>query len=278
MRLAGLIGHPVTHSLSAAMHNAAFGHLGIDAEYHLWDTAPEAVADRMASLRRADLLGANVTVPHKQAVVPLLDELTPASRRIGAVNTIVPMGGRLLGDNTDAYGFARSLAEISGGAVPAVAVVVGAGGAARAVLVGLQEAGCERIMLVNRTLARAHALAADLSEPGKRPIEPRAWDDLGAIVTPARLLVNATSVGWHGDELPFPDTILDSLTGGSMVMDLTYRPTALLRLASERGLVAVDGLPMLVYQGVRAFELWTGRDAPVDVMREAVRAEQARRA
>ncbi|HYI25905.1 MAG TPA: shikimate dehydrogenase [Thermomicrobiales bacterium] len=277
MVIAGLIGDPVGHSLSAVMHNAAFAHLGLDATYELWQTPLADLPGRVATLRGPGILGANVTVPHKQAVMSLIDEISVTARRIGAVNTIIPHAGILRGENTDAWGFARSLDAVAQGAPMHTAVVAGAGGASRAVLISLQEAGCERIVLVNRTHRKALDLAASLATMSERPVEVREWGELSAVVATADLVVNATSIGWHGDELPFDDSVLDHLTGIAIVIDLTYRETALLRLAKYRGLRTLDGLPMLVHQGARAFELWTGEPAPIDVMTEAVLAEQARR-
>ncbi len=278
MLVCGLIGDPVEHSLSAVMHNAAFAALSIDARYDLWPTTASQLRDRLASLRSAGMLGANVTVPHKQAVIPLVDEVSETTRRIGAVNTVIPQDGRLLGENTDAYGFSRSLIEVAGGTLPRSAVVVGAGGASRAVLVSLQEAGIAEIRLVNRTDATAQALAADLTVPDRPPIVAETWSRLRELVPDSGLVVNATSIGWHGDDMPFAAEIIDRLPGDALVMDLTYRPTAMLRRASDRGLRAVDGLPMLIHQGARAFEIWTGRTAPIDVMTHAVREAYAARA
>jgi shikimate dehydrogenase len=277
MRVAGLIGNPVEHSLSPAMHNAAFAALGIDARYELWPTDLDDLPDRIAGLRHGDILGANVTVPHKAAVMPLLDEVTDTARRIGAVNTIIPRDGRLVGDNTDAFGFRQSLDEATAGRSTRSALVVGAGGAARAVLVALQDAGIGDLRLVNRTVEKAVALAGSLSAPGKPAIRPAPWAELGSIAASASLVVNATSIGWHGDELPFDPAIVAALPGDAVVMDLTYRQTALLRMAGDRGLRAADGLPMLIHQGARAFTLWTRQDAPVTAMTSAVREAYARR-
>ncbi len=277
MLTCGLIGDPVKHSLSAVMHNAAFAALAIDARYDLWPTTAGELPSRMATLRSVGTLGANVTVPHKQAVMPLMDDVSETARRIGAVNTVIPKDGRLLGENTNAYGFGRSLIDVSGGVTLRSAVVVGAGGAARAVLVSLQEAGIADIRLVNRTHATAVALAGDLMGPDRPPIVAEPWLRLRELAPDSGLVVNATSIGWHGDELPFDSDIIDVLPGDGVVMDLTYRPTAMLRRAAGRGLRSVDGLPMLIYQGARAFEIWTGKTAPIDVMTQAVREAYAQR-
>jgi len=274
----GLIGDPVDHSLSAFMHNAAFEALGIDARYGLWPTTADSLPATVASLREDGMLGANVTVPHKQAVSSLVDEVSESARRIGAVNTVIPRDGRLLGENSDAYGFGRSLLELTEGAIPASALVVGAGGASRAVLVSLQGAGVADIRLVNRTHATAQSLAAALNGPSRPVIVAEPWPQLVQLAPTAQLVVNATSIGWHGDDLPFEASIIGLLPADAAVMDLTYRLTAMLRLADERGLRTVDGLPMLIYQGARAFELWTDQTAPVDVMTQAVREAYAARA
>ena len=272
MKRAGVIGNPVEHSLSPHMHNAAMQALGIDAIYELWPTAVEDLSARIGSLRQPDMLGANVTVPHKQAVMHLMDEVTETAQRIGAVNTIIPTGDGLVGDNTDAYGFQAALLERVEPLSLRTALVLGAGGASRAVIVALMDMGLERIVIANRTDSRAAELAQEFGV-GMAP-----WESVGDMVFPeADVLVNATSLGWH-DEMPVNAAALDRLSADSVVVDLTYRDTAFLREAAHRGFVAIDGLGMLIHQGARALTLWTGFDAPVDVMRAAVLAEQARRA
>jgi shikimate dehydrogenase len=278
MLQAGLIGDPVGHSLSRVMHHAAFAELGINADYALWETPLALLEGRVAALRGENMLGANVTVPHKQAVIPYLDDLSATARRAGAVNTIIPRDGELRGDNTDVYGFARALAEVIDPGEVRRAVVVGAGGASRAVLVALQDAGVDDIVLVNRTSARAEEMVADLDEPGKPIIQVRSLEDLPLVAIDSTVVVNATSVGWHGDELPFDASVLDVVAANAVVVDLTYRETAVLRAARDRRLAGLDGLSMLIHQGARAFELWTGQAAPVEIMRSAVMAEQQRRA
>jgi shikimate dehydrogenase len=278
MLQAGLIGDPVGHSLSRVMHHAAFTELGINADYALWETPLALLEGRVAALRGENMLGANVTVPHKQAVIPYLDDLSATARRAGAVNTIIPRDGELRGDNTDVYGFARALAEVIDPGEVRRAVVVGAGGASRAVLVALQDAGVDEIVLVNRTLARAEEMVADLDEPGRPIIQVRSLEDLPLVAIASTVVVNATSVGWHGDELPFDASVLDVVAANAVMVDLTYRETAVLRAARERRLAGLDGLSMLIHQGARAFEMWTGQAAPVEIMRSAVMAEQQRRA
>ncbi len=272
--IAGVIGDPVAHSLSPVMQNAAFRHLGIDVGYELWPTPLTELPARIAAIRKGAVLGANVTVPHKQAVMPLVDQLSDTAQLVGAVNTIIVADGGLLGDNTDVAGFARSVDELRPGWKPARAVVLGAGGASRAVLVALRELGAATILLANRTDERAHRLVAALSVVHAQ-VTP--WRELPDALAGADLLVNATSLGWHPGEIPIEARLLDRLAPDALVADLTYRDTDLLRAAAATGRATLDGLPMLVYQGAASFERWTGRPAPVDVMRAAVAAEQARR-
>jgi shikimate dehydrogenase len=271
----GVIGDPVEHSLSPALHQPALDQLGIPGVYELWHTLAADLAGRVESLRDPGILGASVTVPHKIAVMGLLDEVSPAARRAGAVNTIVNRGGALFGDNTDIYGFGLTVSEALGGRTPQIAVVLGAGGAARAVVLALEAAGVGEIVVANRDGGRAARLAQDLQPAPVRPL--RLDEDFLTRELPrAGLLVNATSLGWHPGETPIPAPHLDLLPAGAVVADLTYRDTDLLLAAQARGLKTVDGLPMLVYQGARAFELWTGSPAPVETMLAAARAARAR--
>jgi shikimate dehydrogenase len=273
----GLIGNPVDHSLSPVMQAAAFRATGIDGAYELWPTEDIDVPARVASLRAPGMLGGNVTVPHKRRVMPEVDELSDTARRIGAVNTIVNDDGRLLGDNTDAYGFAMTVRGTGIDVTPASrALVLGAGGAARAVIVALQDLGFGTIEIANRTPARAKALAAELETGGE--VSAVLWGDLETRLPEVDLMVNATALGWHAGELPLDIARIGLLPARATVVDLTYRDTDLLTVARKQGLVAVDGLDMLIHQGARAFQLWTGVVPPVDAMRDAVLAEQARRA
>lgn len=277
MKQCGLIGDPVAHSLSPVMHEAAFAALGLDATYESWLTPAAGLASRVASLRRDDVLGANVTVPHKQAVMNLCDDVSPVASRIGAVNTLVPRDGHLHGDNTDAYGFVQALRELPNTSDVRSALILGAGGAARAVAVALGTDGVDSVRIANRTPARASALVSALSDTGLTGIEMVYWDDLSTVMTDVDLVVNATSIGWHGDDIPIAVELLDLLRYGASVFDLTYRDTALIQAARFRGIAVTDGLAMLIHQGARSLELWTGRPAPIEVMREAVITEQLRR-
>jgi shikimate dehydrogenase len=264
-----LLAHPAGHSLSPVMHGAAFAALGIDGRYTAWDVAPASLAEAVARIRDdADIVGCNVTVPHKRAVIASLDELTPIATRLGAVNTVVKRGGRLVGDNTDAPGFARAVAELGVPLTGATALVLGAGGAAAAVVAALVDAGAA-VRIHNRTRERADHLVARWRREG----DVAAVDDgaLCALAQRADWIVNTTVVGMDGGPpgSPLPRTCLPER---GVVVDLVYRPrtTPLLAAAGAAGLAVQDGLPMLVHQGALAFEAWTGRPAPVEVMRAAV--------
>jgi shikimate dehydrogenase len=249
---------------------AAFEHCGLDATYEAWDTEPAALKGRVVSLRGLDYLGANVTIPHKESVIRLVDELGGQSARVGAVNTIVNRGGRLFGFNTDGPGFVAALRNESAfDPAGKTILLLGAGGAARGIGFALAEAQARRIAVWNRTAARAERLAADVADAGgdaahvSQP-ELQGYD----------CIVNCTSVGMEGTgteaELLFD---FSGVSPGALAVDIVYKPenTAFLNAAKAAGLRQLGGLPMLIYQGALAFELWTGVTAPVDVMFEAAR-------
>jgi shikimate dehydrogenase len=266
----GVIGDPVAHSLSPALHQPALDELNIPAAYERWQTPVAEIASRVESLRVPAILGASVTLPHKVAVLGLVDEVSPGARRAGAVNTVVNRRGSLFGDNTDIHGFSVAVSEALAGHIPPVAIVLGAGGAARAVVLALEAAGVGEVVVANRDVERASCLARDLAPAPVRP-EPLHDDMLERELPRCGLLVNATSLGWHPGETPIAHHHLDRLPDSAVVADLTYRDTDLLLAARERGLTPVDGLLMLVHQGARAFELWTGYRAPVGTMLKAAR-------
>jgi shikimate dehydrogenase len=279
-----VLGWPVAHSRSPAMHNAAFQTLDLDAVYVPLAVPPERLAQAIAALRALDIAGANVTLPHKAALLALLDEVEPGARAIGAVNTIVRDGQRLLGANTDAEGLARSLLHAAVGLNGARAIVLGTGGAARAAVVGLAGAGAEQVWVAGRRPAQAQALIAELSAHCAPCTLAAA--DLAALPSAALsacdLLVQATSatLGDSAGAHAFAATVpLEALPARATVCDLVYKPlhTALLQRASARGLRTVDGLGMLLHQGALAFERWTGRQAPLEVMRAALQADPAQK-
>lgn len=267
----GVVGYPIEHSISPAIQQAALDCVGIDARYERWSVPPADLAAWAASLRAPDVLGANVTIPHKEALIPLLDELDASARDIGAVNTVLKRDGRLVGANTDAAGFGRALADAGYTPGNGAAVMLGAGGAARAVGHALLAAGVQRLAIFNRDAARARALARALAGP--RPlIDAFALDapEIDAHLAACELLVNTTSVGMRpGECLLRPEQV----PARALVVDVIYRPaeTALLAEAARRGARTQNGLPMLVYQAAIAFERWTGREPPLDVMFAAAR-------
>ena len=276
-QLAGIIGYPVEHSISPAFQQAALDHLGLDIRYERWETPPDHLGPRLLSIRRPGILGANVTVPHKENALRLMDETEEMAGRIGAVNTIVNRDGRLAGYNTDAPGFLRALVQ-DGGLDPRgkQAFILGAGGAARAVAFALLDEGAAGITICNRTDSRAEALAEAVrpqssASPAEVRVEVAPW---GADPGEADLIVNCTTVGLrHGPtegQCPLdPSRIRREV----LVCDLVYNPveTPLLAAARKARARTLGGLPMLVYQGAIALELWTGRKPPIDVMFEAAR-------
>jgi shikimate dehydrogenase len=273
MLRAGVIGDPVAHSRSPALHNAAFAQLGIAAHYELWLTTAADLPVRIESLRAPHMLGANVTLPHKIAALPLLDRLDADAEAIGAVNTVIrEADGFLTGANTDAPAFLASLRE-DGGYAPTdqPVAILGASGAARAAAVALVRAGVARLVVANRSLERAEELlgAALAVADGGPQLFALALDDvaLPGLLAESTLIVNATSLGWRDDESPLAAKLIPA---GALVFDMVYRPTRLLRDAAARGARPLDGAGMFVRQAALAFERWTGRPAPLDVMRAAL--------
>ena len=277
MILTGLMGWPVTHSLSPAMHNAAFRAAGVDGYYALLPVHPARVGEAVMGLRALGFRGANVTVPHKQAVIPWLDELTPEARAIGAVNTIiVENDGRLVGTNTDAAGFLSDLEEMRvfpESTSAAEAMVLGAGGSARAVAYALAQRGVT-VHVLARKPEQAHELAASLAPhlPQTSSLLHHPWSQLSDLAPRSHLIINCTPVGmWpHTNASPWPDDV--PFHADQIVYDLVYNPrhTRLMSQAEAAGAKAKNGLGMLVQQGALAWELWTGLPAPTPVMRAAV--------
>ena len=270
----GIIGYPLGHSISPAFQQAAFDFYGMDARYVAWETPPEDLARRIASLQATDILGAGVTVPHKEAVLPYMGRLGEAAQRTGAVNTIINRDGILEGHNTDGAGFLKGLKD-DGDFDPTGkrALLLGAGGAARAVAYALVGAGVASLAIANRTAERAHRLVELVGAGTTSEVVALANDALRG-QEGWDLIVNCTTLGMrHGtaeDKSPLPADLIPSR---ALVYDLVYNPqeTPLLRDARKAGARTLGGLPMLVYQGAEAFQLWTGREAPLDVMFEAAR-------
>ena len=272
-RLVGLIGWPIEHSLSPVMHEAAFSALGLDWRYLLLPVRPGWIRDAIAGLVALGFRGANVTIPYKQAVVPLLDDLSQQARRIGAVNTIViEQGGRTIGHNTDSAGFIAALHD--GGFAPSgrAVIIVGAGGAAGAVVHALLAAGMKKLTVLSRTHARAEKLISSFDDT-RLHSETLSEERLIEGARSADLLVNATPVGmWPSvDGSIWPNGV--AIPAHLTVFDLVYNPveTRLLQLAKSSGARAISGIEMLINQGAAAFELWTGMSAPIDAMRRALK-------
>lgn len=269
-RIAGVFGWPVAHSRSPRLHNFWLDQYGIDGAYIPFSTPPEAFEAALRALPALGFRGTNVTVPHKEAALKLVDRADDLARRIGAVNTIVvEEDGSLSGTNTDAFGFSESLSTRASGwsAAAGPAVVLGAGGASRAVLVALIDGGAPEIRLANRTRARADEVAADLGGP-VRAID---WEDAAAALDDAALLVNTTTLGMTGQ--PPLDLDLDRLPKDAVVNDIVYVPlkTDLLARAEAHGNRTVDGLEMLLHQARPGFERWFGTAPEVtDALRQHV--------
>jgi shikimate dehydrogenase len=278
MRRAFVFGFPALHSLSPAIHNAAFRAAGLDVEYAAREMPPADLAAAVADLRSPNVLGTNVTVPHKVAVMELVDEVDEIARTVGAANTIHNRGGRLWATNTDVGGFARSLAAAEIPLDGVDVLLLGAGGSSRAVAYALLSGGVRRVLVANRTPERAARLAVEM-----RALFPRATVEASGLhdlsrgrVAGCSVVVNTTTVGMRERASPI-DPILLPIDGA--VVDIIYTPTrtTLLDRAEAAGLRTLNGLPMLVHQAALAWEIWTGRPAPLGVMFEAVDAVLARR-
>jgi len=273
--LTGIIGWPVAHSLSPAMHNAAFAALGLDMAYVPLPVAPRQLEAAVGGLRALGFRGANVTMPHKAAVLPFLDHVSDDARLIAAVNTIVVADDALHGFNTDVAGFMAALREVVAEPLDgASALVLGAGGAARAAVLGLLRLKVRRLTVVNRSPARAEELIRLLGAlDDQARFEVVALDALAAAqVREADILVNATPLGMN-EPLKVPGVLVDTMRRDHIVFDVVYgqRSTMPVERARAIGARAIDGVGMLAWQAALSFELWTGRDAPLEVMRSAAR-------
>jgi shikimate dehydrogenase len=271
-----LIGHPVAHSLSGAMQQAALDAAGIDARYELLDVTLVELPDAIDALRDDAFLGANVTIPYKERIVPMIDRLSDDAAVTGAVNTITREGKRLVGHNTDVPAFKVALDQLVGRQkMPRSAVVMGAGGGARAVVFGLITEGFQRIIIFNRHLHRAEGLVRHFAKSAQHmELKAMPWHEsvIEAELSKTKVLINASSVGLGSDETPVAAELIPPEL---LVLDLVYRPreTRLLRDARVAGAQAVmNGELMLLHQGAAAFELWTGQPAPLELMRAQLEA------
>jgi len=270
LRLCYLVGYPVEHSMSPAMHNAAFKALGLEAEYRLAAVELWQLGSFIETLREPEVMGANVTIPHKVAVMRHLDQVDETARAIGAVNTVVHRDGMLTGYNTDATGGVKALTEAYGGLEDSDVTVLGAGGASRAISYQVSRFEC-RVTVLNRSVDGARRLVEDLRPTARAELSHGALDQLPAIIGDTDVLINTTPVGMspNTSDSPVPAGLLH---GGLFVYDVIYNPvkTRLLRDAEAKGARVLSGVNMLVYQGAEAFKMWTGAEPPIDLMQRAV--------
>ncbi len=283
-KLLGVIGDPIAHSLSPAMHNAAISHLGLDFVYLAFPVKPEDLKVALLGFRAIGIQGFSITIPHKQAILPLLSEVSPIARAIGAVNTVYLTDKGWCGTNTDVEGFLAPLQTPPTGArggsdwSQKVAVILGNGGAARAVVAGCAQLGCAEIHVVGRNeqnLVEFQQSWIDSPIPIKS-LRVHTWDNLPSLISQADLLVNTTPVGMYpqGEMSPVGASAIDQISVGAIVYDLIYNPnpTQFLKDAQLRGVRTIDGLEMLVQQGAAALKIWLKTDSvPVDVMRHALK-------
>jgi shikimate dehydrogenase len=271
-KLLGIIGHPVGHSLSPRMHNAAFAADGADYVYVAMDVVPDRLPTAVGGLAALGFVGFNVTMPHKKAILPLLDELDKTARLSGAVNTVVAGEEGLQGLNTDGSGFVEACGEAGVFLAGRRVLILGAGGAAAAIAVAVLGEGASRLYIVNRTIGRAEQLHAKLSEIARGvEILVRSFDGVDKVAAEAEVLINATYLGMKKrDPLPLP---AESLSAEKVVCDAVYlagAETALIRRAREAGARTVSGERMLLYQGVQAQRVWTGREPNIEAMSDAL--------
>jgi shikimate dehydrogenase len=274
--LVGVFGHPVAENPTIIMQEAAFEATELNWRYLTIEVLPEDLEDAVKGLRVMNFRGINLTIPHKVEVLKYLDEIASDAALIGAVNTIRRQGEKLIGENTDGKGFLRSLKEDAGiDPTGKKAVILGAGGAARAISVELALAGTRQITIVNRTAARGKELVKLLNEKTKAKADFVEWDSRLEIPPETDILVNATSIGLYPDIEIKPDIVYSSINSEMIICDVIPNPpvTAFLKEAESRGAKTLDGLGMLVYQGAIGFTMWTGLEAPVEVMYQALKKE-----
>lgn len=268
-RLCCLIGHPVKHSVSPQMHNAAFKELGLNCIYLVFDVLEESLGEAVNGLRSIGVLGFNVTIPHKIKIIKFLDELDDSAKLVKAVNTVIRRDAKLIGYNTDLYGIERVLREVDE-LNRDLGLIIGAGGAGRASAIALTNLGFSEIIIANRTFERASNLAEQIHELGFSA-KPIPLTDLPRYASSANLIINATPLGMAPSLISETPLKRDHIRRNSIVLDLVYNPlrTRLLIEAERAGACTISGLKVLVAQGAEAFKLWTGIDPPIDVMYSA---------
>ena len=298
-KLLGVIGHPVEHSFSPAIHNAAIAHLGLDYVYLPLPVKPEDLAAALQGFAAIDLVGFNATIPHKQAIIPLLSEVSPVAQAVGAVNTVWRTDAGWVGTNTDVEGFLAPLQKskvrsqksevesnspITNYPLPIThyqlpnAVILGNGGAARAVVAACSQLGCAEIYVVGRNEVKLREFYDSWGNSQfQANLQVYTWDKLPDLITRADLLVNTTPIGMypHVDRSPLSLAEMEGLKQGAIAYDLIYTPspTLFLQHAQQQGAIAIDGLEMLVQQGAAALKIWLQQPVPVDVMRQALQQQ-----
>ena len=274
--LTGVFGDPVEGNPTGVMEEAAFDALGLNYRYITMKVTPEDFPDAMRAVRALHMKGVNLTMPHKIAVLPYLDELSEAAGIIGAVNTIVVKeDGTLFGENTDGKGFVEALAHEGEKVEGRFVTILGAGGAARAIAVECALAGAAKVMIINRTLSRAEELADLIQKQTPAQAGAGSWEKGRKIPEGTDILINATCVGFGADSGNMPDIDYNTITPDMVVSDVVFNPvsTLFLQEADGRGAKTVSGLGMLACQGARNFTLWTGCEAPLQVMEDKLREE-----
>lgn len=273
-QLLGLIGDPVRHSLSPIMQNAALTAMGLDYLYVPFPVKSADLSTVLAGFQAIDLKGFNITIPHKQAIFALLDQVSPIAQRVGAVNTVWRSEEQWCGTNTDVQGFMSPLQQQVWPDIDWVTVILGAGGAARAVVAGCQQLGCRTIYVAGRKVESLRSFEA-MGTSGNANLIPLPWDKLPEVLPQAVLVVNTTPVGMEPmiQESPLAPEWIHFLKPEAIVYDLIYipTPTLLLKLAQDHGLTTIDGLEMLIQQGAAALEIWTQQPVPVEIMRSALK-------
>ena len=269
----GIIGYPVKHSKSPTFQTAAFQKLGINAVYVPFHVKPEDLQKAIDGIRSLSIKGVNVTVPHKEEVIKYVNEISEEVKYIGAANTIENIDGYLKAYNTDAYGFIRGLKELLqqvNKQIPELSfLVLGAGGASRAIIYGLVKEGAKKIYLANRTLEKAEKIISDFKQLNRfleEIIEPVKLHEVENYLDKVDVIVNTTSVGLHPEDKPLFD--YEKIMKKHIIVDIIYKKTPLIKKAEEKGCLWQDGLPMLLYQGAKSFEIWTKKEAPIDVMKK----------
>jgi shikimate dehydrogenase len=276
-KLLGIIGDPVEHSLSPVMHNAAIANLGLDYIYVPFPVKPGDLATALAGFNAVNLIGFSITIPHKQEIIPLLTEISEDAANIGAVNTVWRTASGWKGTNTDAEGFIAPLKAMNRDWSKTTPVILGHGGAARAVIAGLANLGCSEIHVVGRNIDKLARFYQSWNHAPKITalLKIHNWNNLSSLIPAADLLVNTTPVGMspNAETSPVEASLMQKLKPKAIAYDLIYtpNPTQFLKLAQAQGIMAIDGLEMLLQQGVVALQIWLQQPVPVEVMRDSLK-------